>query len=133
MENKVDEVKSSLSRNPNPVYSFTLKNPYTTVSQWRQDLLKWFSSPDPSTNHIILCGTRHQGPADWFFRGSIFEEWKSTGSLLWIHGKRTSSNPSPFHLLMQLLSSGLREECPLVRRFSCVIVSYRLSYLLAPR
>ncbi|KAN0141591.1 hypothetical protein V8E53_000053 [Lactarius tabidus] len=56
-------------------------------SQWRQDLRKWFSSPDPSTNHILLCGTQHQGTANWFFRGSLFEEWKSTGSLLWIHGK----------------------------------------------
>ncbi|KAN0130448.1 hypothetical protein V8E53_011711 [Lactarius tabidus] len=56
-------------------------------SQWRQDLRKWFSSPDPSTNHIILCGAQHQGTANWFFRGSLFEEWKSTGSLLWIHGK----------------------------------------------
>ena len=24
----------------------------------------------------------------WFFQGSIYIEWKSTGSLLWIHGKR---------------------------------------------
>ena len=92
----------------------------------------WFSSPDPSTNHIILCGTQHQGPANWFFRGSIFEEWKSTGSLLWIHGKRMSSDPSLFYFLMRLLSSGLREECPLVRRFSYVFVSDSLSHLLAP-
>ncbi|KAN0141599.1 hypothetical protein V8E53_000061 [Lactarius tabidus] len=55
--------------------------------QWRQDLRKWFSSPDPSTNHVIQCGAQHQGTATWFFRGSLFEEWKSTGSLLWIHGK----------------------------------------------
>ena len=25
----------------------------------------------------------------WFFQGKIFIEWKSTGRLLWIHGKRT--------------------------------------------
>ncbi|KAN0134105.1 hypothetical protein V8E53_008110 [Lactarius tabidus] len=56
-------------------------------SQWRQDLKNWLSSPDPSTNHVILCSAQHQGTANWFFRGSLFEEWKSTGSLLWIHGK----------------------------------------------
>ncbi|KAF8487161.1 hypothetical protein DFH94DRAFT_641656, partial [Russula ochroleuca] len=28
-----------------------------------------------------------QETATWFFQGSIFQEWKSTGSLLWIHGK----------------------------------------------
>src|ERR1700761_5075531 len=105
------------------------KCPYATVSQWRKDLRMWFSCPDPSTNHIILCGTQHQEPANWFFRGSIFEEWKTTGSLLWIHGKRTSSNPSLSHFLIQLLSSGIREECPLVRRFSYVFVSDSLSYL----
>ena len=27
--------------------------------------------------------------AKWFFEGSKIKEWKSTGSLLWIHGKRT--------------------------------------------
>ena len=64
----------------------------------------WFLSPDPSTNHITLCAAQHQGTANWFFRCSIFEEWKSTGSLLWIHGKRASSNLSHFHFLMQFVS-----------------------------
>ena len=73
-----------------PSHVFT---PHLIGSQWRQDLRKWFSSPDPSTNHIILCGAQHQGTANWFFRGRIFEEWRSTGSLLWIHGKRASFNP----------------------------------------
>ena len=75
-----------------------------TGNLWRQDLRRWFSSPDPSTNHIILCGAQHKGTAKWFFRSSLLEEWKSTGSLLWIHGKRTSSNPSPFHSLIRLVS-----------------------------
>ncbi|KAF8269136.1 hypothetical protein EI94DRAFT_1725834 [Lactarius quietus] len=58
-------------------------------NQWQEDLRKWFSSPDPSTNHIISCGAQHEGTAEWFFRGSIFDKWKINGSLLWIHGKRT--------------------------------------------
>jgi hypothetical protein len=29
----------------------------------------------------------------WFFQGKIFIEWKSTGCLLWIHGKRTFLSP----------------------------------------
>jgi hypothetical protein len=66
-------------------------------NQWRHGLRKWLSSPDPSTNHIISCGAQHAGSAKWFFRGSHFEEWKSIGSLLWIHGKRTSlADPSLF-------------------------------------
>lgn len=30
------------------------------------------------------------GSAEWFIHGNTFPEWKTTtGSLLWIHGKRT--------------------------------------------
>ncbi|KAN0138119.1 Ankyrin repeat-containing domain protein [Lactarius tabidus] len=55
----------------------------------RADHRKWLSPPDPSTNQNIASGTQHEGTATWFFRGSIFVEWKSksTTSLLWIHGK----------------------------------------------
>ena len=125
MENNVGEAKCSYSCNPNLTYSLTLKYLYLTVSQWRLDLRKWFSPPDPSTNHIILCNTQHQRTANWFFRGSLFEKWKSSGSLLWIHGKRTPSNSSIF--LIPLfdwtgLYSGLREERPLVPRFLCVFI-----------
>ena len=86
MANNVSEVMSSWFIKPRLGRVFTLDS----GNQWRHDLRKWFSSPDPSTNHIILCRVQHQGTADWFFRGSLFEEWKSTGSLFWIHGKRAS-------------------------------------------
>ncbi|KAF8476562.1 hypothetical protein DFH94DRAFT_803602, partial [Russula ochroleuca] len=56
-------------------------------NQLRENIHKWLSPPDPSTNHNIACGTHHKKSASWFFQGSIFKEWKSTGSLLWIHGK----------------------------------------------
>ncbi|KAN0127958.1 hypothetical protein V8E53_014212 [Lactarius tabidus] len=55
--------------------------------QVRESLEKWVPSPDPSTNQSIACGIQHDGSAQWFFRGAIFSEWKSTGSLLWIYGK----------------------------------------------
>ncbi|KAH9073559.1 hypothetical protein EDB83DRAFT_2191480, partial [Lactarius deliciosus] len=53
----------------------------------RQELRRWVSPPDPSTNHNIACDTSHKQTAEWFFEGSKLKEWKSTGSLLWIHGK----------------------------------------------
>ncbi|KAF8468562.1 hypothetical protein DFH94DRAFT_620946, partial [Russula ochroleuca] len=56
-------------------------------NQLRETVHKWLSPPDPSTNHNIACDTHHKKTASWFFQGSIFHEWKSTGSLLWIHGK----------------------------------------------
>ncbi|KAI0290289.1 hypothetical protein BC826DRAFT_1176909 [Russula brevipes] len=56
-------------------------------NQLRENLRRWLSPSDPSTNHNIACGTHHDGTASWFFQGSVFDRWKSTGSLLWIHGK----------------------------------------------
>jgi hypothetical protein len=57
-------------------------------NQLRESIHKWLSPPDPSTNHNIACGTHHKKNATWFFQGNIYREWKSKGSLLWIHGKR---------------------------------------------
>ncbi|KAH8980421.1 ankyrin repeat-containing domain protein [Lactarius akahatsu] len=51
-------------------------------------LRNWQSPSDPSTNHVIASASRqHEGTAEWFCKGNIFEKWKATGSLLWIHGK----------------------------------------------
>ena len=57
-------------------------------NQLRQELPKWLSPPDPSINHNLACGAHHKRDAEWFLQGSIFAEWKSIGSLLWLHGKR---------------------------------------------
>ncbi|KAF8497783.1 hypothetical protein F5888DRAFT_1906567 [Russula emetica] len=58
-------------------------------NQLRQDLRRWLSPQDPSTNHNIACNAHHKGTATWFFEGRTYNEWKSTDSesLLWIHGK----------------------------------------------
>ncbi|KAI0301708.1 hypothetical protein B0F90DRAFT_1917286, partial [Multifurca ochricompacta] len=56
-------------------------------NQIRQDLRRWLSPPDPSINQNIARAAYHSGTASWFFQGSIFKEWKSSGSLLWVHGK----------------------------------------------
>jgi len=53
----------------------------------RDDLLRWLSPADPSINHNIACKAHHNGTAEWFFQGSIFNHWKSTGPFLWVHGK----------------------------------------------
>jgi hypothetical protein len=59
-------------------------------NQLRDCVHKWLSPPDPSINHNIACGTHHKKAATWFFEGNIYKEWKSKGSLMWIHGKRAS-------------------------------------------
>jgi hypothetical protein len=65
-------------------------------TQIEQDIHKWFSPPDPSTNYNIACKAQYEGTAAWFFQDANFEEWMSVGSLLWIHGKRKLRLRSPF-------------------------------------
>ncbi|KAH9177215.1 hypothetical protein EDB89DRAFT_2090506, partial [Lactarius sanguifluus] len=58
--------------------------------KWNQidrDVRKWFSPPDPSTNHNTACDVYHNAPPTWFFEAGVFKDWMSNGSLLWIHGK----------------------------------------------
>jgi len=84
--NDVDEVKRWLSLNLiNPDRGAL---PMLSGNQLRESIHKWLSPQDPSTSHNIACGTHHKKTATWFFQGSIFQEWKSIASLLWIHGKR---------------------------------------------
>jgi hypothetical protein len=64
----------------------------------QKDVQHWLSPPNPSTNQNFVRKGRHTGTAAWFFESSALTEWKAKGSLLWIHGKRTSSelSMSPF-------------------------------------
>ena len=83
----VDQVKRLSSSFINP---HCRVSPIFSGSQLRESIHRWLSPPDPSTNHNIQCSTHHKKTASWFFQGSIFQDWKSTGSLLWVHGKRLS-------------------------------------------
>ncbi|KAH9046647.1 hypothetical protein EDB84DRAFT_645807 [Lactarius hengduanensis] len=76
----------------------------------KQLLRAWLSPADPSTNHNIARKAQYKGSAVWFFQGSIFIEWKSTGSLLWIHGKPGSGKSvicsSVVHDIMAVCEAG---------------------------
>jgi hypothetical protein len=63
---------------------------YSVGDQLQKDVQHWLSPPDPSTNQNFVSKARHKGTAAWFFESSALTEWKAKGSLLWIHGKRTS-------------------------------------------
>jgi len=85
----------------------------------QEKVRSWLSPPDPSKNHITSRGAHHGGTAEWFTQSDTFEEWNTKGSLLWVHGKRTSSPYLPsipvvdhHHLL---ICSGLWQEYSLVR------------------
>jgi hypothetical protein len=110
--NDVDQVKRSSSNLIGTHY-----RPLHIISeiQLRESIHKWLTPPDPSTNHNIACSTHHKKAATWFFQGTFFREWKSTGSLLWVHGKRAPSPTS--HLVPSdevLNCSWLRQEYSLV-------------------
>ena len=93
--------------------------PILPGNQLRESTHKWLSPPDPSTNHNVACGTHHKKTATWFFQGGIYQEWKLTGSLLWVHGKRLSvplSKLTPSDTMLS--SSWLGKKYYLVCRLS---------------
>ena len=63
-------------------------------NQLRQLLRAWQCPPDPSINHNVARKMEHEGTEVWFFEDDKFKEWKVTGSLLWIYGKRKFISPS---------------------------------------
>ena len=54
----------------------------------RADVREWLSPPDPSINYDTALEAHQEGTATWFTDGNTFADWKQSGSLLWIHGKR---------------------------------------------
>ena len=116
----VDQVKSSSSNLIRPHYPSL---PIISGHQSRETIHRWLSPPDPSTNHNIACGTHQKKSASWFFQGSIFQEWKSSGSLLWVHGKR--SYRRLFNLTLSnttFYCSWLRQKRSMVRGYSVVLI-----------
>jgi uncharacterized protein YoxC len=87
VDDKLDQANRSLSFDP---HSHSAGSDGFTGNQLRDNLLRWLSPPDPSPNHNIACKAHHNGTTRWFFQGTIFNNWKSTGSFLWVHGKRAS-------------------------------------------
>ena len=100
-----------------------------TGNQLRDNLLRWLSPPDPSINHNIACKARHNDSAQWFLQGSIFDQWKSTGSFLWIHGKRALllGFTKCQLLIISQFCSGIREKYTLVCPFSTFSASVKLT------
>jgi len=84
----VDDKVDQLNRESSNAIALDLQpSQIFTGNHLRSCLQTWLSPPNPSTNHNIACDAQHKGTAQWFLRGTIFNQWKSTGSLLWIYGK----------------------------------------------
>jgi hypothetical protein len=59
-----------------------------TGTPLQQAAVQWLSPPDPSINYHTACDTHHEGTTTWFIESATFKDWKQSGSLFWIHGKR---------------------------------------------
>jgi hypothetical protein len=96
----------------------------------RKDLRKWIAPPDPSVNYNAASSAHHDGTAGWCTKGNTLAVWKTTGSLLWIHGKRT--HPITVWVLIATncccIDSWLWEEYSQVRR-PCSVAPNR-TYLI---
>jgi hypothetical protein len=87
----------------------------TSGDQLREKTRQWLSPPDPSINHNTACEAHHNGTAAWFLEGAIYNEWKTTGSLLWTHGNRTIFHSFPIPTADGLwFCSGVGQERSLV-------------------
>ncbi|KAN0118150.1 hypothetical protein V8E52_005411 [Russula decolorans] len=96
--NKVQDVGSDVN-------DISCKVREVNRNQLRDSLLRWLSPSDPSINHNIASKTHHDGTAQWFFQGNIFNQWKSTGSFLWIHGKPGSGKSTLCSSIIQDIMS----------------------------
>ena len=86
VENQVSDLSRSSSLNLTAIDHESLS--YLTGNELRKDLRKWISPPDPSVNYNTACKAHHGDTATWCTQGDTFADWKASGSLLWIHGKR---------------------------------------------
>ncbi|KAN0126575.1 hypothetical protein V8E52_000215 [Russula decolorans] len=84
--------------------------------QMRQDLRRWLSPPDASINHNIARKAHYKGTSRWFFEGVIFKMWRSSPSLLWIHGKPGSGK--------SVLCSGIVEDIMALRETGSACLAY---------
>ena len=88
----------------------------------------WLTPPDPSTNYNNGLRNLHWESATWLLDGRVFQDWHSTDSLLWIHGKRMLWELGPYlFLMLPTFDSRFGEEHPLVRHFYTNLTLHSLS------
>ena len=87
--NQVDHLTRSWSANIITANHLSLT--CLPVIELRKDLRKWIAPPDPSINLKTASSAHHAGTAAWCTEGITIANWRKSGSLLWIHGKRTYS------------------------------------------
>ncbi|KAH9989060.1 P-loop containing nucleoside triphosphate hydrolase protein [Russula compacta] len=82
-----EETRTIVAKNLEVAHSIKYTTEELNRNQSRERLQNWLSPPNPSINHNNASDTQHDGTTTWLIHGDSFNEWKSTGSLLWVHGK----------------------------------------------
>ncbi|KAK2765812.1 pfs domain-containing protein [Colletotrichum kahawae] len=81
---RVDEIMEKLCEDVSQIRS-TTKDMQQDLHF--QDVMKWLSPPDPSTNDNKALQQRHEGTGQWFLDSQEYSNWKTTQkSSLWLHG-----------------------------------------------
>ncbi|KAH8999582.1 hypothetical protein EDB86DRAFT_3242618 [Lactarius hatsudake] len=98
VDNKVGSVTQDVKENGVAIQRVVNQVSDLNRNESRKDLRKWIAPPDPSVNYNTASDVHHEGTAAWCTKGSVLADWKTSGSLLWIHGKRTFPLPSESYL-----------------------------------
>ncbi|KAK1991679.1 purine and uridine phosphorylase [Colletotrichum falcatum] len=83
-EKKIGEVLGSIREDVSRIDS-TAKDMQESLHY--QEVMKWLSPPDQSSNYNTAFGQRHEGTGQWFLESEDYSKWKkSPKSSLWLHG-----------------------------------------------
>ncbi|KAK2764811.1 hypothetical protein CKAH01_15750 [Colletotrichum kahawae] len=79
-----------------------------------QEVMKWLSPPDPSTNDNKALQQRHGGTGQWFLDSQEYSKWKTTQkSSLWLHGIPGCGKT----ILSSIVVEDLRDTTPYAKSF----------------
>ncbi|KAH9031833.1 hypothetical protein EDB84DRAFT_164236 [Lactarius hengduanensis] len=98
VDNKVGSVTQDVKENGVAIQRVVNQVSDLNRNELRKDLRKWIAPPDPSVNYNTASDVHHEGTAAWCTKGNTLADWKASGRVLWIHGKRTFPLPSESYL-----------------------------------
>ncbi|KAH9178014.1 hypothetical protein EDB89DRAFT_2239731 [Lactarius sanguifluus] len=105
IDNKVGSVTQGVEENGVAIQRVVNQVSGLNRHELRKDLRKWIAPPDPSVNYNAASRAHHAGTAAWCIKGNTLADWKTSGSLLWIHGKPGSGKSILSSVLMRDIES----------------------------
>ncbi|KAH8985141.1 hypothetical protein EDB92DRAFT_1950166 [Lactarius akahatsu] len=87
VENKVGSVTKDIKENGVAIQQVVNQVSDLNRNELRMKLRKWIAPPDPSVNYNTASDAHHESTAAWCTKGITLADWKTSGSLIWIHGK----------------------------------------------